>query len=109
MSGLWPKNAKALTSSFPVEWARKLHFPVMVYFVGFILIHVSLVIATSALRNLNHMYAGQGSVDGVAHAGNWTGFWIFVVSLVVMAAAWLAARPLVVAPIARLFGAVSSR
>lgn len=109
MSGLWPKKAKALTKSFPVEWARKLHFPVMVYFVSFILIHVTLVLATGALRNLNHMYAAQGSVDGVAYAGNWMGFWIFVVSLVVMAAGWIALRPLVVAPIARMFGAVSSR
>ena len=65
--------------------------------------------ATGALRNLNHMYAAQGSVDGVAYADNWTGFWMFVLSLVVIAAAWVAARPLVLAPIARLFGTVSGR
>jgi thiosulfate reductase cytochrome b subunit len=109
MSALWPKDSVKLNKAFPVEWARKLHFPVMLYFVGFIVIHVSLVFATGALRNLNHMYAAQGSVDGVAFADNWTGFWIFVVSLVVMAAGWIAARPMVVAPIARLFGTVSSR
>ncbi|MEV8358050.1 cytochrome b/b6 domain-containing protein [Microbacterium sp. NPDC076895] len=102
MSGIWPKNAKALNKAYPVEWARKVHFPVMLYFVVFIVIHVILVFATGALRNLNHMYAATD-------ADNWVGFWLFVLSLVVIAAAWVAARPLVLAPIARLFGTVSSR
>ncbi len=102
MSGLWPKNAKTLNRMYPVEWARAVHFPVMLYFVLFIVVHVGLVLATGALRNLNHMYASQDVV-------NWTGFWIFVASLVVIAAAWVAARPLVLAPIARLFGKVSGR
>ncbi|MGV9193802.1 cytochrome b/b6 domain-containing protein [Microbacterium sp. MC2] len=109
MSGLWPKNAKKLNELYPVEWARTLHFPVMLYFVVFIAIHVFLVFATGALRNLNHMYAAQGSVDPAAYADNWTGFWMFVASLVVIAAAWVAARPLTIAPIARLFGTVSGR
>jgi thiosulfate reductase cytochrome b subunit len=102
MSGVWPKNAKALNKAYPVEWARAVHFPVMLYFVAFIFVHVALVLATGALRNLNHMYASQDAV-------NWVGFWIFAASLVVIAAAWVAARPLVLAPIARLFGKVSGR
>jgi thiosulfate reductase cytochrome b subunit len=109
MSGIWPKNATALSKAYPVEWARAVHFPVMLYFVAFIAVHVFLVFATGALRNLNHMYAAQGSVDPNAYADNWTGFWLFVASLVVIAAAWVAARPLVLAPIARLFGKVSGR
>jgi thiosulfate reductase cytochrome b subunit len=109
MSGMWPKDNARLTKTYPVEWARRIHFPVMLYFVVFIAIHVALVFATGALRNLNHMYAAQGSVDGVAYADNWTGFWMFVASLVVIAAAWVAARPLTLAPIARLFGTVSGR
>jgi thiosulfate reductase cytochrome b subunit len=109
MSGIWPKNAAGLNKAYPVEWARAVHFPVMLYFVLFIFVHVVLVFATGALRNLNHMYAAQGSVDPNAYADNWAGFWIFSVSLVVIAAAWVAARPLVLAPIARLFGTVSSR
>ncbi|MCP2635816.1 cytochrome b/b6 domain-containing protein [Microbacterium sp. HD4P20] len=109
MSGIWPKNAKALNKAYPVEWARAVHFPVMLYFVLFIFVHVVLVFATGALRNLNHMYAAQGSVDPDAYAMNWTGFWIFAASIVVIAAAWVAARPLVLAPIARLFGKVSGR
>ncbi|MDE0546593.1 cytochrome b/b6 domain-containing protein [Microbacterium sp. C7(2022)] len=109
MSGIWPKDAKALNKAYPVEWARAVHFPVMLYFVFFIFVHVVLVFATGALRNLNHMYAAQGSVDPDAYAMNWTGFWIFSLSLVVIAGAVAAARPLVLAPIARLFGTVVAR
>jgi magnesium-transporting ATPase (P-type) len=106
---VWPKNAKTLNRVYPVEWARAVHFPVMLFFVAFIFVHVVLVFATGTLRNLNHMYAAQGSADPNAYADNWTGFWIFAASLVVIAAAWVAARPLVLAPIARLFGSVSGR
>ncbi|MFT4233781.1 MAG: cytochrome b/b6 domain-containing protein, partial [Microbacterium sp.] len=102
MSTLWPKNAKGLNKAYPIEVARKVHFPVMIYFVIFVIIHVALVFATGALRNLNHMFGGQDAV-------NWTGFWIFFASLVVIVGGWVALRPVVLAPIARLFGTVSSR
>ncbi|WP_448388359.1 cytochrome b/b6 domain-containing protein [Microbacterium aurum] len=109
MSGIWPKNATALNKAYPVEWARAIHFPVMLYFVAFIFVHVVLVFATGALRNLNHMYAAQGSVDPNAYADNWAGFFIFTASMAVIIVGWIAARPLVVAPIAKLFGSVSGR
>ncbi|WP_328821580.1 cytochrome b/b6 domain-containing protein [Microcella pacifica] len=109
MSTLWPARAEKLTRAYPIEWARAVHFPVMLYFVVFIVVHVALVLSTGALRNLNHMYAAQGSVDPDAFADNWTGFWMFLLSLAVFVAAWVAARPIVLAPIARLFGSVSSR
>lgn len=99
MSGLWPSGAKKLNRVYPVEWARALHFPVMIYFVIFIVVHVALVFATGALRNLNHMYGGQDTV-------NWIGFVIFVGSMLVIAGVWVAARPIVLAPIARIFGTV---
>lgn len=99
MSGLWPKNATTLNRIYPVEWARAVHFPVMLYFVAFIVVHVALVLTTGALRNLNAMFAARD-------AGDWLGFWIFVASIVVIAAAWIAARPTVLAPIAGLFGKV---
>ncbi|NJC24300.1 thiosulfate reductase cytochrome b subunit [Arthrobacter pigmenti] len=102
MSGIWPKNAKTLNRVYPVEWARAVHFPVMLYFVVFIIGHVALVFATGALRNLNHMYGGQDAV-------NWAGFWIFFVSLLLVVGAWIAAKPLILAPLAGLFGRVSSR
>jgi thiosulfate reductase cytochrome b subunit len=109
MSGLWPKKAEKLSKAYPVEWARALHFPTMIYFVAFIIVHVALVFLTGALRNLNHMFASQGSVDGVQYAANWTGFGIFVLAMIVIAGGWFAARPLVLAPIAKLFGQVSGR
>ena len=102
MSGLWPKKAEKLSKAYPVEWARALHFPIMLYFVAFIIAHVALVMLTGFLRNLNHMFASQDAVT-------WTGFWVFVVSIVVIAIAWVAARPLVLAPIAKAFGKVSGR
>lgn len=102
MSGMWPKKAEKLSRAYPVEWARKLHFPIMLYFVAFIIVHVALVMLTGFLRNLNHMYAAQD-------AATWTGFWVFIASLVVIAIGWVAARPLVIAPIAKVFGTVSAR
>lgn len=100
MSEAWPNKAKKLSKIYPVEVARAIHLPVMFYFVGFIIVHVALVLSTGALRNLNHMYGGQDAV-------NWYGFWIFFVSLVVIVGGWFAARPLILAPIASLFGKVS--
>lgn len=99
MSAMWPAKAKRLSTAFPIEAARALHFPVMLYFVAFIIVHVALVLSTGALRNLNHMYGGQDAV-------NWFGFWMFFASLLVIAGGWFAARPLVLAPIASLFGKV---
>ena len=109
MSGLWPKKAEKLSKAYPIEWARAVHFPVMLYFVAFIVVHVALVFLTGALRNLNHMFASMGSVDGVEYAANWTGFWVFVLAIAVIVGGWFAARPLVLAPIAKLFGQVSGR
>jgi thiosulfate reductase cytochrome b subunit len=109
MSGVWPKNVKLFNRLYPIEWARAVHFPVMIYFVLFTFVHVMLVLATGALRNLNHMYAAQGSIDPTAYSDNWTGFWIFAGSILLIASSWTAARPMVLAPIARLFGVVTAR
>jgi thiosulfate reductase cytochrome b subunit len=100
MSGAWPKNAATLNRIYPVEVARAIHFPVMLYFVCFVVVHVALVFTTGVLRNLNHMYASN---DGAG----WTGFWIFAASLAVMVAAWFLARPLFLRPVASLTGKVS--
>ena len=109
MSAFWPKNAKGLNKAYPLELARNLHFPTMLYFVVFILIHVALVLSTGALRNLNHMYAAQGSVDPAEYAGNWLGLIMFGVSLLAIAGAWIACRPMLLTPVAQLFGKVTSR
>ena len=100
MSGAWPQDASRLNRWYPVEVARALHFPVTLYFVLFIIAHVTLVFATGALRNLNHMYGGRDDES-------WVGFWFFAGSLVLMALAWFAARPIILRPIAALSGKVS--
>ncbi|GGL86623.1 cytochrome b/b6 domain-containing protein [Glutamicibacter protophormiae] len=99
MSGAWPSKAEKLSRAYPIEVARAIHLPVMFYFVAFIVVHVALVFSTGALRNLNHMYAAQDAV-------NWTGFWIFFASLLVIVGGWFAARPILLAPLASLFGKV---
>lgn len=99
-SSAWPKKAPGLNKAYPIELARAIHFPVMIYFVAFIVVHVFLVLATGALRNLNHMYA-------VSDGDGWLGFWIFLASVAVMVAAWFLARPIFLRPIASLMGKVS--
>lgn len=100
LSTVWPTRAGWLSRVYPARWARALHFPMMLAFSAFIVVHVGLVLTTGALRNLNHMYAARDAVDG------W-GLLIFGLSLVATAAAWLLMRPSVIAPLARLFGTVS--
>jgi thiosulfate reductase cytochrome b subunit len=100
MSGAWPAGATRLNRAFPIEWARAVHFPVMLVFVAFIVMHVALVLSTGALRNLNHMYAARDD-------GSWVGFGIFAASLAVMVGAWFATRPLLIRPVAALTGKVS--
>lgn len=99
LSPLWPASWARLSKAYPIEWARKLHLPVMIYFVLFIVTHVTLVLATGARRNLNHMYAARED-DG------WLGFVFFGISLVVMVVAWVLVRPMVLRPIAQLSGTV---
>lgn len=100
LSTWWPDNAEKLNKMYPVQWARAIHFPVMLYFVLFTIVHVFLVFFTGALRNLNHMYTSRDVVD-------WWGVVIFLVSLVVIAAAWFLSKPLFISPIASRMGKVS--
>ena len=100
MSAAWPRNADRLNRLYPIQAARRIHYPVMLFFVLFIIVHVTLVLATGALRNLNHMYAARDDVS-------WVGFWIFAASLAVMVAAWFLARPLFLRPVAALTGSVT--
>lgn len=120
-SGLQIRRDQRPTAFWSPKWNSERKISLTIWFhqsldllwvingVAFIVVHVALVFATGALRNLNHMYAAQGSVDPDAYAGNWTGFWIFATSMAVIFAAVAWARPVFIAPIARLFGTVSSR
>ena len=100
MSPSWSERFARFDKVYPVELARKIHFPAMIFFGAFIFVHVVLVLATGALRNLNHMYAGSDEV-------NWWGFGIFALSILVIVAAWIAARPLVLRSLAGLTGSIS--
>ena len=86
MSPALSTRFRRISSVFSIQVARSLHFLVLCWFVFFIVIHISLVIATGALRNLNHMYASQNTES-------WTGFWIFAASMVVVIVGWVAATP----------------
>jgi thiosulfate reductase cytochrome b subunit len=90
---------RRLDKIYPVALARRVHFPVMIYFVAFTVVHVTLVLATGALRNLNHMYAGRDDE-------NWIGFATFSGSVLLMVAAWIAVRPTILASMASLTGNV---
>ena len=100
MSTWWPQKAEGLNRVFPIEAARALHFPVMLYFVAFTVVHVFLVFFTGALRNLNHMYTSRDVTD-------WWGLVIFLVSVAVIAAAWFLTRPVFTTPIAQKTGTVT--
>ena len=109
MSMWWRNEWKTANKLFPAPVARAVHFPVLVYFLVFVVVHVGLVLTTGVLRNLNTMYAARGSVDPNEYASDWTGLIMFLVSLVVVAAAVVVARPQFLAPVARLTGEVSTR
>jgi thiosulfate reductase cytochrome b subunit len=90
---------RGLDRVFPVRVARGIHVVTMVYFVAFTIVHVTLVLATGAVRNLNHMYAGRDDQS-------WLGFWIFAGTVILMIVLWFAAKPAVVARLAGFTGTV---
>lgn len=98
LSPIWPEQGW-LHRVFPEQLARSLHVGVMFYFFVFIVIHVTLVMTTGALRNLNMMYAGN-------EGSSWLGAGIFALSLVVMVIAWFLVRPSILKPIAAFSGKV---
>lgn len=98
LSPLWPESGW-MHKVFPENLARKLHGIVMFYFLGFVVIHVTLVFTTGALRNLNMMYAGN---DGTS----WVGAGIFALSVVVLVISWVLVRPRLLIPIAAKSGRI---
>lgn len=102
MSAFWPRGAERLNRLYPFSVAKAVHLPVMVFFVAFTVTHVTLVLATGALRNLNHIFTARDADD-------WVGFAIFVAALLVMAAGWALIRPAISARFAAAFGEVTRR
>jgi methionine sulfoxide reductase catalytic subunit len=67
--------------------ARTIHFSVLVYFVSFILVHVTMVFLTGLIGNLNHITRG---VDDNSYGG----LWLFLIGIALVVVAWLLATPL---------------
>jgi sulfoxide reductase catalytic subunit YedY len=86
MSPALSTRFKRVSKVLSIQTARSLHFLVLVWFLLFIVIHVTLVFTTGLLRNLNHIYAGQNTAS-------WDGFAIFAGTMVVVIVAWVAATP----------------
>ncbi|MEY4312949.1 MAG: hypothetical protein RLZZ319_458 [Actinomycetota bacterium] len=100
MSNAWPGPRATISKIYPLAVARALHLPTMIFFVLFIIVHVTLVLTTGALRNLGHMYAGTDT-EG------WLGLGLFAGSLVLTVAAWFLAKPAFLQPLASLTGKVT--
>ena len=99
MSPLWPRQWNFIS----MRVARALHFPTMLFFVLFVIIHVALVFTTGVRGNLNAMFAATDDPTG------WTGTILFVIAIAVIAGGWALARPMFVAPIAARTGNVTQR
>ncbi|MEN8583940.1 molybdopterin-dependent oxidoreductase [Burkholderia sp. RS01] len=89
MSPALSTRFRRISTVLSIQAARSVHFLVLVWFLLFIVIHVTFVFTTGALNNLNHMFAGRAD-------NSWTGFWIFVLSMAVVVTGWVAATPLTI-------------
>jgi DMSO/TMAO reductase YedYZ molybdopterin-dependent catalytic subunit/thiosulfate reductase cytochrome b subunit len=86
MSPALSMRLTVISKRLSIQAARSLHFLVLVFFIFFIVVHVTLVFATAALRNLNHMFAARDDTS-------WVGFGVFAAAMVVTAVGWVAATP----------------
>lgn len=105
MSEWWPKS----WTFFSLKTARTIHFPTMLFFVLFTVVHVFLVLTTGLRRNMNAMFAASGDVDPDVYGTSWTGVILFLVAAAVIAVVCRLARPALVAPVAQATGKVTSR
>ncbi|WP_155853943.1 molybdopterin-dependent oxidoreductase [Arthrobacter sp. H5] len=117
MSPALSTKFKWISTVFSIQFARSLHFLVLIWFLLFIVMHITLVVTTGALSNFNMMYASRDSAD------SWYGFWIFAASLTVMIALWVAVTPFtnrhprlvqrigyaLIGPVQRLFEHIDSK
>jgi sulfoxide reductase catalytic subunit YedY len=86
MSPALSTRFKRISKLLSIQTARSLHFMVLVWFLAFIVMHVTLVFATGLLNNLNHIFAARND-------DSWIGFIVFSASMVVVIVAWIAATP----------------
>ena len=74
---------------FDRQRMRSIHFLALLWFLFFILVHVTLVFITGARVNLNMMFAGVND-------GSWSGLALFAPAAILFALAWWAATPVTV-------------
>jgi sulfoxide reductase catalytic subunit YedY len=86
MSPALSTRFRLISKVFSIQTARSLHFLVLVWFLIFIVLHVTFVFTTGLLANLDHIYAGRTG-------DSWIGFWLFAASMVIVVAGWVAATP----------------
>ena len=87
MSPALSTRFRRISKVLSIQTARSLHFLVLVWFVLFIVLHVTFVATTGLLRNLSYIYTGTDS-------RSWLGFGLFALSMVVLVVGWVAATPL---------------
>jgi thiosulfate reductase cytochrome b subunit len=86
MSPALSTRIKWVSRRLSIQTARSLHFLVLVWFVAFIVVHISLVFTTGLVRNLNHIYAARNDES-------WIGFTVFCATTAVLVMLWVAATP----------------
>ena len=100
LSSAWPLDAPRLNRVLPEKPIRALHNIVLFVFMAFIVVHVSLVLFTGAVLNLNVMFAARDDLSLV-------GTVIFIAALAVLAGVWFALTDSVQKRLARLTGEVT--
>ncbi len=86
MSPALSTRFRRISSVLSIQTARSLHFLVMVWFLLFIVLHVTFVVTTGMRANLGRMYASRND-------DSWVGFWVFAASMVIVVVGWVAATP----------------
>ena len=86
----------------PLRATKRIHWWTMLFLVAFTAVHVFLVLATGAIRNLNHLYALRDDAS-------WAGAAVFAASLVLTAVVVLALRPPLVRRAAAATGTLIER
>lgn len=86
MSPALSTRFKRVSRLLSIQTARSLHFLSLVWFLVFIVMHVTFVFATGMLNNLNHVYADRNDES-------WVGFAVFAASMGLCIVAWVAATP----------------
>lgn len=99
LSSAWPMDAPHLNRVLPERPIRRLHVLVLFAFMAFIVVHVSLVLFTGAVLNLNVMFAAR---DDLSYAGTV----IFIGAIAGLVGVWFALTTPVQKKLASLTGEV---